>query len=299
MGGCDGAERADAGVVRARRLRAARGHRQARARRRVRRDPARHPARPRAGPHARHADRARERGPRDALLLERLHARPPSPAPPVDPRIRPLPARHARREEGDPRPRRLRALDRRLHARSAALRPGLRAGRALSLRGARLLIDLPRTASTVIVGGGIVGVAAAFFLGERGETDVLLLERDRLGAGTTKGGLGGIRHQFVDELDVRLSQLATTFWREFEERTGSRHDFAERGYLFVAETEEGMAQLRGPLALYERLGVPVEMVDRIRIRELVPGMRVDDLRGGRFCERHGYGDPPAGLPGLR
>src|SRR5207249_2873330 len=128
--------------------------------------------------------------------------------------------------------------------------------------------------------------------------DVLLLERDRLGAGTTKGGLGGIRHQFVDELDVRLSQLATAFWREFEEHTGSRHDFAERGYLFVAETEEGMAQLRGPLALYERLGVPVEMVDRIRIRELVPGMRVDDLRGGRFCERDGYGDPLAALAGL-
>ena len=143
-----------------------------------------------------------------------------------------------------------------------------------------------------------MGVAAAFFLGERGETDVLLLERDRLGAGTTKGGLGGIRHQFVDELDVRLSQLATAFWREFEERTGSRHDFAERGYLFLAETEEGMAELRGPLALYERLAVPVEMVDRIRIRELVPGMRVDDLRGGRFCERDGYGDPLAALAGL-
>ncbi|TME61459.1 MAG: hypothetical protein E6I51_08845, partial [Chloroflexi bacterium] len=37
----------------------------------------------------------------------------------------------------------------------------------------------------------------------------MLLERGRLGSGTTKGGLGGIRHQFVDELDVRLSQLAS------------------------------------------------------------------------------------------
>src|SRR3989442_8130976 len=59
-----------------------------------------------------------------------------------------------------------------------------------------------------------------------------------------------------------------------------------------------MAQLRGPLALYDRLGVPVEMVDRIRIRELVPEMRVDDLRGGRFCERDGHGDPLAALAGL-
>jgi len=158
--------------------------------------------------------------------------------------------------------------------------------------------DLPRSASTVIVGGGIVGVAAAFFLAQRGERDVLVLERDRLGSGTTHGGLGGIRHQFVDELDVRLSQLATAFWQSFEEQTGARHDFQERGYLFIAETEEGARQLREPLPLYERLRVPVRMVDRGEIAELVPSMRVDDLAGGRFCPRDGYGDPLGALAGL-
>ncbi len=159
-------------------------------------------------------------------------------------------------------------------------------------------VDLPRTASTVIVGGGIVGAAAAFFLTERGERDVLLLEQDRLGAGSTGGGLGGIRHQFADELDVRLSQLASRFWREFEDRTGARHDFEERGYLFVAETGEGLEQLRAPLPLYEKCGLPVEMLDRVAMREAVPGMRVDDLVGGRLCARDGYGDPLSALAGL-
>ena len=63
------------------------------------------------------------------------------------------------------------------------------------------------SADVIVVGGGVMGAAAAFFLCDRGEKDVLVLERDQLGAGTTKGGLGGIRHQFVDELDVRMSQL--------------------------------------------------------------------------------------------
>jgi len=105
-------------------------------------------------------------------------------------------------------------------------------------------------ASTIVLGGGVVGAAVAFFLCDRGETDVLVLERDQLGAGTTKGGLGGIRHQFVDELDIRMSQLATAFWRNFEDRTGSRHDFEERGYLFIANTEVGVAELRLPMPLY-------------------------------------------------
>jgi len=154
------------------------------------------------------------------------------------------------------------------------------------------------TASTVIVGGGVVGCAAAFCLAERGEHDVVLLERDRLGQGTSKGGLGGIRHQFDDELDVRLSKLAVAFWRSFEDRTGARHDFQQRGYLFIAETPEGLAQLKEPLPLYERVGVNVEMVDQAEIERLVPGIRTDDLVGGRFGAEDGYGEPLEALAGF-
>ena len=158
--------------------------------------------------------------------------------------------------------------------------------------------ELPASASTVIVGGGIVGAACAFFLSDRGAEDVVLLERGSLGSGTTKGGLGGIRHQFTDELDVRLSLMATEFWREFGSFTGSVHEFEERGYLFLAQTPAGLAELKAPLELYERLGVPVEMLDREQIEDLVPGIRTDDLGGGRLCARDGYGDPLAALAGF-
>ncbi|MDE3111844.1 MAG: FAD-binding oxidoreductase [Chloroflexota bacterium] len=157
---------------------------------------------------------------------------------------------------------------------------------------------LPRTASTVVVGGGIVGAAAAFFLADRGERDVLLLEREGLGAGTTKGGMGGIRHQFVDEIDVRMSLLAVEFWRDFASFTGSAWDFEERGYLFLASTPAGLAKLKQPLGLYERLGLDVRMLDRADVEELVPGLRVDDLAGARFCARDGYGDPLSALAGF-
>ena len=152
--------------------------------------------------------------------------------------------------------------------------------------------------STIIVGGGIVGAAAAYFLAERREPDVVLLERGELGSGTSKGGLGGIRTQFVDELDVRMSKLSLAFWRSFDDITGARHDFHQKGYLFIANTAEGLEQLRAPLPLFERLGVNVEMVDRVTINDLVPGMRVDDVTGGRFGAEDGYGDPLQALAGF-
>jgi sarcosine oxidase subunit beta len=52
------------------------------------------------------------------------------------------------------------------------------------------------------------------------------------------------------------------------------------------------------MPLYERVGVNVEMVDRTTIADLVPGMRVDDLAGGRFGAEDGYGDPLEALAGL-
>lgn len=153
-------------------------------------------------------------------------------------------------------------------------------------------------ASTLIVGGGIVGVATAFFLADRGEEGVVLVEQNTLGSGTTHGGLGGIRHQFVDELDIRLSQLATAFWRDFPALTSSAHDFQERGYLFIAESAVGMAALRQPLPLFARLGLAVQMIGPSDIARLVPGIRTDDLQGGRIGRADGYGEPLEALAGF-
>ena len=159
-------------------------------------------------------------------------------------------------------------------------------------------MTVPDRASTLIVGGGIVGAATAFFLAERGEEGVVLLERDTLGSGTTRGGLGGIRQQFTDELDVRLSQLAVAFWKDFPSFTSSAHEFEQHGYLFIAETDEGVADLRASMPLYKRLGVEVEMVGRERIARIVPGMRTDDLKGGRIGITDGYGAPLDALAGF-
>src|SRR5262249_39678491 len=57
-------------------------------------------------------------------------------------------------------------------------------------------MDLPRTASVVIIGGGVVGCSIAYHLARLGMRDVLVLERDAVGSGTTSKAAGGIRGQF-------------------------------------------------------------------------------------------------------
>ena len=141
-------------------------------------------------------------------------------------------------------------------------------------------------------------MATAFFLADRGEQGVIVIEQGTLGSGTTHGGLGGIRHQFADELDVRLSQLAIAFWRDFAALTSSAHDFQQHGYLFIADSVAGMAALREPLPLYKRLGLAVDLVGPTEIARIVPGIRTLDLVGGRICRADGYGEPLDALAGL-
>ena len=66
---------------------------------------------------------------------------------------------------------------------------------------------LPKKADVVILGGGVMGTSTAYHLAKRGQTNILLLERESFfGTGATGRCAGGIRHQFNTEVNIRLSQ---------------------------------------------------------------------------------------------
>ena len=61
------------------------------------------------------------------------------------------------------------------------------------------------SAEVVIVGGGAIGASTAYHLAGLGVTDVVLVEREALAAGSTSKSAGGIRLQFADELNIRIA----------------------------------------------------------------------------------------------
>src|SRR5919204_2136519 len=75
-------------------------------------------------------------------------------------------------------------------------------GRAVAERSPvplRNIATMRRTADVVIVGGGIIGASIAYHLTKKGVRSVVVLERDRLGSGSTGKNAGGIRLQFSSE----------------------------------------------------------------------------------------------------
>jgi sarcosine oxidase, subunit beta len=136
-------------------------------------------------------------------------------------------------------------------------------------------------ARIVVAGAGAIGASVAYHLALRGARDVVLADRGEVASGSTGKAMGGVRQQFSTEPEVRLARDSIRFFEEL-----GPPFFLQVGYLFLATTEAGLAELEERMALQRSLGVPVE-------RAQVPaGVRGDDVLGAVACRRDGVADPP-------
>src|SRR4030088_1779458 len=150
---------------------------------------------------------------------------------------------------------------------------------------------LPRHASVVIVGGGVMGVSAAYHLACRGQTDVLVLERsDLLGQGATGKCAGGIRHQFGTEINIRLSIESIRMLEQFENEPGRQIGLHQCGYLFLLTRADDVAAFERNVALQHRLGVMTEWLSAAEVRRRLPLLNTDDVLAGTFFARDGLCD---------
>ncbi len=127
----------------------------------------------------------------------------------------------------------------------------------------------------LIIGGGIVGTAIAFFLAEAGGAEITVLERDPTHArASTALSASGLRQQFSTPLNIALSRFGAEFLRTFPENL----HFRENGYLFLAATEAQEARMRHAHAIQREAGAEVALLDPDRLAARFPHLRVDDLR---------------------
>ena len=153
------------------------------------------------------------------------------------------------------------------------------------------------SADVVVIGGGIIGASVAYHLKRRGAGSVLVLERDRLGSGSTGKNAGGIRLQFSSEINVRLSQRSLPRIVAFQEEMGVDPQLRQVGYLFLITAEQDVPFFERSLELWSRLGVPARRLDAADVHALFPEVRTDDVRFATFCAEDGYADPNSLLQG--
>jgi len=118
--------------------------------------------------------------------------------------------------------------------------------------------EMPRTADAVVVGGGIVGVATAFWLSRAGLDTVLLEMRDGLSTLTTPNSIECFRAQFTEPAMAELALPSIAIFENLAEVIGiPGYDVSLRhqGYLFVTDDPATVPDMKASVEQHRRVGV--------------------------------------------
>ena len=150
---------------------------------------------------------------------------------------------------------------------------------------------VPRTADIVIIGAGAIGSSIAYHLARRGARDVVVLERETVGAGSTSKAAGGIRVQFGTRVEVEFSLRSIECFKRFEDEMGVPCDYRQEGYLILLADEADLARYRRNVELQTSLGAEVRIVKPDEARAIVPELRVDDVIAAAWGPMDGHASP--------
>jgi len=154
-----------------------------------------------------------------------------------------------------------------------------------------------RTADTIIVGGGVNGVATAYNLARLGMTNVVVLEKSYPGCGASGRCGGGIRQQWGLAENIILARESVRKFENLSAELGFNVFFRQGGYLMLVYDEREHALVNKTIPLHNSLDVPTRFLDPQDVAELVPGLNLDGVIGAAFCPTDGTAYPYAVLWG--
>jgi dimethylglycine dehydrogenase len=143
----------------------------------------------------------------------------------------------------------------------------------------------------VVIGGGIVGTAVLYHLTKLGWTDVVLVERKQLTAGSTWHAAGGFHAINSDPNVARLQAYGISVYKEIEEISGQDTGMHLVGGIQVAASDERWENIRYEHARHKVLGIDSHLLTPDDVKKLCPIMDVSDVIGGLFDSNEGHIDP--------
>jgi glycine/D-amino acid oxidase-like deaminating enzyme len=105
---------------------------------------------------------------------------------------------------------------------------------------------VPAAADVVVIGGGIVGVFAAYYLARRG-VRVALVEKGRISAEQSSRNWGWCRQQNRDARELPMAKQSLVLWERLAGELGEDVGFSRCGLLYLSDDEveiEGWARWR-------------------------------------------------------
>ena len=148
--------------------------------------------------------------------------------------------------------------------------------------------ELPRRASVVVIGGGVIGCSVAYHLARDGVADVVLLERKQLTSGTTWHAAGLVGQLRTSVNMTELARYTSELYLRLEAETGQATGYRRCGSISIATNEERFEELKRSASMAKVFGLEVQVLEPADIGARVPLLNVEDVLGGIHIPSDGY-----------
>lgn len=128
----------------------------------------------------------------------------------------------------------------------------------------------PARADVVVIGGGVIGVATALTLSERG-LSVALVEKGHVAGEQSSRNWGWVRTAGRDPAEIPLVMASQRLWADMNKVTGAETGFARPGILYLCESEKEQAHYERWLEEARRYQVGSIMLDAAGLEKVLPG----------------------------
>lgn len=156
---------------------------------------------------------------------------------------------------------------------------------------------LPSDADLVVIGGGIIGTATAWFAAQQ-DMRVVLLEKGRIAGEQSSRNWGWIRQQGRDADELPIMMESNHIWRGLAERTGERGlSFSESGCVYLARTEADLAKFENWRNLATNHSLDTRMLSKEDVGRSDASLQGDWL-GGLWTPSDGRAEPWLAVPAL-
>ena len=141
-----------------------------------------------------------------------------------------------------------------------------------------------------VIGGGVVGCSVLYHLAKLGWSDVVLIERKELTAGSTWHAAGGFHAINSDPTVATLQAYTIGLYQEIEAASGQSCGLHLTGGVNIASTPARWEYLKAEWAKHRVMGLESELVTPAEVRELCPIVDTTGLLGGLYDKNEGHLD---------
>ena len=151
--------------------------------------------------------------------------------------------------------------------------------------------ELPKYSKVVIIGGGVVGVSCLYHLAKCGISDLLLIEKNELTAGSTWHAAGNVPTFSSSWAIMNMQRYSTELYRGLSKAVDYPMNYHVTGSVRLAHSKERMMEFQRAKGMGVYQGMDIDVIGLSELESKYPFIETHDLKGALYDPNDGDIDP--------